>query len=92
MIYESTVYHGLTEEECVPILEKYSNLEFNKDFFVGYSPERVSPGDSKDLANISKVVSGSNSKITNYVYNLYKKIIAPELNVLYRLYKFIILI
>jgi UDP-N-acetyl-D-galactosamine dehydrogenase len=80
VIYESTVYPGLTEEECVPFLEKYSNLEFNKDFFVGYSPERVSPGDSKDLANISKVVSGSNSKITNYVYNLYKKIIKAKVH------------
>jgi len=78
VIYESTVYPGLTEEECVPVLEKYSDLKFNKDFFVGYSPERVSPGDSKDLANISKVVSGSNSKITNDVYNLYKKIIKAK--------------
>jgi UDP-N-acetyl-D-galactosamine dehydrogenase len=78
VIYESTVYPGLTEEECVPVLEKYSDLEFNKDFFVGYSPERVSPGDSKDLTNISKVVSGSNLKITNDVYNLYKKIIKAK--------------
>jgi UDP-N-acetyl-D-galactosamine dehydrogenase len=78
VIYESTVYPGLTEEECVPLLEKYSNLEFNKDFFVGYSPERISPGDNKDLANISKVVSGSNPKITNNVYNLYKKIIKAK--------------
>jgi UDP-N-acetyl-D-galactosamine dehydrogenase len=78
VIYESTVYPGLTEEECVPVLEKYSNLVFNKDFFVGYSPERVSPGDSKDFTNISKVVSGSNSKITNDVYNLYKKIIRAK--------------
>jgi len=78
VIYESTVYPGLTEEECIPFLEKYSGLEFNKDFFVGYSPERISPGDSKDLSNISKVVSGSNSKITNFVYNLYKKIIKAK--------------
>ena len=78
VIYESTVYPGLTEEDCVPILEKYSDLEFNKDFFVGYSPERVSPGDSKDLTNISKVVSGSNSKITNDIYNLYKQIIKAK--------------
>jgi len=78
VIYESTVYPGLTEEECVPLLEKYSNLKFNKDFFVGYSPERISPGDNKDLANISKVVSGSNPKITNNVYNLYKKIIKAK--------------
>jgi len=78
VIYESTVYPGLTEEECIPILEKYSDLEFNKDFFVGYSPERISPGDNKDLKNISKVVSGSNLKVTNIIYNLYKKIIKAK--------------
>jgi UDP-N-acetyl-D-galactosamine dehydrogenase len=78
VIYESTVYPGLTEEECVPILEKYSNLKFNKDFFIGYSPERISPGDNKDLANINKVVSGSNAKITRFVYDLYKKIIKAK--------------
>jgi len=78
IIYESTVYPGLTEEECVPVLERYSKLEFNKDFFVGYSPERISPGDSKELRDISKVVSGSNLKITNDVYNLYKKIIKAK--------------
>ena len=78
IVYESTVYPGLTEEECIPVLEKYSDLEFNIDFFVGYSPERISPGDGKDLKNISKVVSGSNSKITHFVYNLYKKIIKAK--------------
>ena len=78
VIYESTVYPGLTEEECVPVLEKHSKLEFNKDFFVGYSPERISPGDSRELRNISKVVSGSNLKITNIVCNLYKKIIKAK--------------
>jgi UDP-N-acetyl-D-galactosamine dehydrogenase len=78
IIYESTVYPGLTEEECVPVLERYSKLKFNKDFFVGYSPERISPGDSKELRDISKVVSGSNLKITNDVYNLYKKIIKAK--------------
>ena len=78
IIYESTVYPGLTEEECVPVLERYSKLEFNKDFFVGYSPERISPGDSKQLRDISKVVSGSNLKITNDVYHLYKKIIKAK--------------
>jgi len=78
VIYESTVYPGLTEEECVPVLEKYSKLGFNKDFFVGYSPERISPGDSKELRDISKVVSGSNLKTTNIVYNLYKKIIKAK--------------
>ncbi len=78
VIYESTVYPGLTEEECVPVLEKHSNLKFNVDFFVGYSPERISPGDSKKLININKVVSGSNSKTTNLIYNLYKQIIKAK--------------
>jgi UDP-N-acetyl-D-galactosamine dehydrogenase len=78
VVYESTVYPGLTEEECIPFLEKYSDLVFNIDFFVGYSPERISPGDGKDLKNISKVVSGSNPKITHFVYNLYKKIIKAK--------------
>jgi UDP-N-acetyl-D-galactosamine dehydrogenase len=78
VIYESTVYPGLTEEECVPVLEKYSKLKFNKDFFVGYSPERISPGDGRELKDISKVVSGSNLKIVNIVYNLYKKIIKAK--------------
>ena len=79
VIYESTVYPGLTEEECVPVLEKYSNLKFNIDFFVGYSPERISPGDSKELKNINKVVSGSNPKITQFLYDLYKKIIKAKI-------------
>jgi UDP-N-acetyl-D-galactosamine dehydrogenase len=78
VIYESTVYPGLTEEECVPVLEKYSKLKFNKDFFVGYSPERISPGDGRKLKDISKVVSGSNLKIVNIIYNLYKKIIKAK--------------
>jgi UDP-N-acetyl-D-galactosamine dehydrogenase len=62
----------------VPVLEKNSNLEFNKDFFVGYSPERISPGDSKEFKNISKIVSGSNPQTTNFVYHLYKKIIKAK--------------
>ena len=78
VIYESTVYPGLTEEECVPVLEKFSNLKLNKDFFTGYSPERISPGDSKNLVNINKVVSGSNLKATKFVYDLYKKIIKAK--------------
>jgi len=78
VIYESTVYPGLTEEECVPLLEKNSNFKLNQDFFVGYSPERISPGDSIDIKNINKVVSGSNSKITNFIYLLYKKIIKAK--------------
>lgn len=78
VIYESTVYPGLTEEECIPVLEKYSKLEINKDFFVGYSPERISPGDGRELKNISKVVSASNLRSANIVYNLYKKIIKAK--------------
>jgi UDP-N-acetyl-D-galactosamine dehydrogenase len=78
VIYESTVYPGLTEEECIPLLARYSKLEFNKDFFVGYSPERISPGDKKEIININKVVSGSNLRTTNAVYNLYKKIIKAK--------------
>ena len=76
VIYESTVYPGLTEEVCVPILEKYSNLSFNKTFFCGYSPERINPGDnSRKLSSITKIVSGSNREITSQVDQLYSKII-----------------
>ena len=78
VIYESTVYPGLTEEKCVPLLEKYSGLKFNEDFFVGYSPERISPGDGKEIKNINKVVSGSNPKTAKFVYDLYKKIIKAK--------------
>lgn len=76
IIYESTVYPGCTEEDCVPVLEKYSNLEYNVDFFCGYSPERINPGDKKrKLTDIIKVVSGSNKDVTKIVDNLYKSII-----------------
>jgi UDP-N-acetyl-D-galactosamine dehydrogenase len=76
VIYESTVYPGCTEEECVPILEKTSNLIFNKDFFCGYSPERINPGDKiNTLTNIIKVTSGSNPETSIKVDNLYKGII-----------------
>ena len=78
VIYESTVYPGLTEEECVPVLEKYSNLKYNVDFFIGYSPERISPGEGKNIENINKVVSGSNSRVSKFVYDLYKKIIKAK--------------
>ena len=61
VIYESTVFPGCTEEECVPILEKFSGITFNQDFFCGYSPERINPGDKvHTLLNIKKIVSGSN--------------------------------
>ncbi|UHO39167.1 nucleotide sugar dehydrogenase [Chryseobacterium capnotolerans] len=76
IIYESTVFPGCTEEECVPILEKYSGLQFNKDFFVGYSPERINPGDKVNtLTSVKKVTSGSTDEIATEVDNLYKKII-----------------
>tara|TARA_Y100000996_G_scaffold415575_1_gene411352 strand:- start:4353 stop:5612 length:1260 start_codon:yes stop_codon:yes gene_type:complete len=76
VIYESTVFPGCTEEVCVPILEKESNLKFNKDFFCGYSPERIVPGDKVNkLTTIIKVTSGSNHEIANKIDNLYSSII-----------------
>lgn len=88
VIYESTVYPGCTEEDCVPVLEKHSGLVFNKDFFCGYSPERINPGDKVNtLTKIKKVVSGSTPEIANIVNELYKSIItagthlAPSLKV-----------
>ncbi len=77
VIYESTVYPGVTEDECVPVLERISNLKLNKDFFVGYSPERINPGDkNRKLTNILKVTSGSNQKSAKVIDELYKSIIA----------------
>ena len=76
VIYESTVYPGATEEVCVPILEKHSGLTFNKDFFCGYSPERINPGIKEHkLTNIKKVTSGSTNEIANEVDQLYQQII-----------------
>ena len=76
VIYESTVYPGCTEEDCVPILEKTSGLKFNKDFFCGYSPERINPGDKVNtLTKIKKVTSGSTPEIGKIVNNLYSSII-----------------
>jgi len=76
VIYESTVYPGCTEEKCVPILEKFSQLKFNKDFFCGYSPERINPGDKKyNISNIKKITSGSTLKIASFIDKLYKEII-----------------
>jgi UDP-N-acetyl-D-galactosamine dehydrogenase len=77
VIYESTVYPGCTEEECIPILEKFSKLKFNQDFFVGYSPERINPGDKVNtLAQIKKVTSGSNPETAIFVDQLYQQIIS----------------
>ncbi len=76
IIYESTVFPGCTEEECVPVLEKSSGLRFNKDFFVGYSPERINPGDKVNtLTSVKKVTSGSTEQVAEEVDLLYKKII-----------------
>ena len=77
VIYESTVYPGATEEVCVPILEDKSGLKFNKDFFCGYSPERINPGDKNHrLTMIKKVTSGSNEETAEKVDQLYKSIIS----------------
>ena len=76
VIYESTVYPGCTEEDCVPVLEKYSGLEFNTHFYCGYSPERINPGDKiNTLTKIKKITSGSTFEIANVVNDLYGSII-----------------
>ena len=76
VIFESTVYPGCTEEDCVPVLERFSKLKFNTDFFCGYSPERINPGDKKhSITNIKKVTSGSTPKIAGIVDKLYNEIV-----------------
>ena len=76
VIYESTVYPGVTEEECVPVLEKVSGLKFNTDFFAGYSPERINPGDKEHtVEKILKVTAGSNEATGQKVNDLYKSVI-----------------
>jgi len=75
-IYESTVYPGATEEVCVPIIEELSGLAFNRDFFVGYSPERINPGDKEHrVVNIRKVTSGSTPEVADFVDSLYRRVI-----------------
>ncbi|MCU7542732.1 nucleotide sugar dehydrogenase [Riemerella anatipestifer] len=76
VIYESTVYPGATEEDCIPVLEKYSGLKLNEGFFVGYSPERVNPGDKeRTIEKILKITSGSTSKAAEEINDLYKSVI-----------------
>ena len=76
VVYESTVYPGCTEEDCVPVLEKESGLKYNEDFFCGYSPERINPGDKKNtLTTIKKVISGSTPEATDKIELLYNSII-----------------
>ena len=76
VIYESTVYPGATEEDCVPVLEKFSGLKYNQDFYAGYSPERINPGDKEHrVTTIKKVTSGSTPEIAQFVDDLYNQII-----------------
>jgi len=76
VVYESTVYPGCTEEVCVPILEQTSGLQYNADFFCGYSPERINPGDNfRKLPNVKKVTSGSTPRVAKYIDDLYSSII-----------------
>lgn len=76
VIYESTVYPGATEEDCVPVLERISGLQYNRDFFCGYSPERINPGDKEHrVATIKKVTSGSTSEVADLVDELYLEIV-----------------
>lgn len=76
VIYESTVYPGVTEEECLPVVERVSGLKFNKDFFAGYSPERINPGDKEHtVEKIRKVTSGSTPEIAEIVDNLYNSVL-----------------
>jgi len=76
VVYESTVYPGCTEEVCIPILEKASGLKFNKDFFAGYSPERINPGDKEHrVSTIRKVTSGSTPEVAEFVDSLYRSIV-----------------
>ncbi len=76
MVYESTVYPGATEEVCIPVLEKISGLKFNQDFFAGYSPERINPGDKQHrVTNILKITSGSTPEVADYIDEVYNLII-----------------
>src|SRR3954452_24196123 len=76
VVYESTVYPGCTEEVCVPILERVSGLRFNKDFYAGYSPERINPGDKEHrLPTIKKVTSGSTPAVAEFVDSLYRTVV-----------------
>lgn len=76
VIFESTVYPGCTEEICVPIIEKHSGLTFNREFYAGYSPERINPGDKEHrVHNITKITSGSTPEVAEYVDQLYRKIV-----------------
>lgn len=82
VIYESTVYPGVTEEICIPIIEKISQLKWKKDFFIGFSPERVSPGmENKDLSSITKIISGDSNKTIQNLKKIYGSILEKNLHV-----------
>ena len=87
VVYESTVYPGVTEDECIPVVEKVSGLKFNEDFFAGYSPERINPGDKEHtVERIKKVTSGSTPEVGQFVNDVYASVItagthlAPTIN------------
>jgi len=81
VVFESTVYPGVTEDECVPVLEKYSGLKCGEDFFVGYSPERINPGDKEHtFTKINKVVSGQNEKVLNEIALVYGSVIEASIH------------
>ena len=76
VVYESTVYPGVTEEECLPVVERFSGMKFNVDFFAGYSPERINPGDKlHTVEKIKKVTSGSTPEIADYVDSVYNSVL-----------------
>lgn len=76
VVYESTVYPGVTEDECIPVLERVSGLKYNEDFFAGYSPERINPGDKEHtVTRILKVTSGSNEEVAEYIDQVYRSVI-----------------
>ena len=76
VVYESTVYPGVTEDECIPVVEKVSGLKFNEDFFAGYSPERINPGDKEHtVEKIKKVTSGSTPEVGQFVNDVYASVI-----------------
>ena len=81
VVYESTVYPGVTEDECVPVVEKVSGLKYNVDFFAGYSPERINPGDKKHTVElIKKVTSGSTPEVAAIVNTVYSNVIKESFN------------
>ena len=81
VVFESTVYPGVTRDICVPIIEKISKMSLNKDFYVGYSPERINPGDKKHkVSDIVKVVSGSNKFSVNIISKIYTSVITAGIH------------